>query len=253
MSNFKESDYYKSGKILENAKAGSILGTKKLKELKIDRIKNYKENPNKCKFCNSDLVYEKRRNVFCSSSCSATYNNSKRKKSKICDNCKKEFIPRRSTQKYCCEECSKLKQSERTKNAWKNDSYRKKISNSLKNAWTNNRSNFSSGEEHSKIIGKTTKGKYKKDIKSILEVSKRTTSKILKRLNLSCLICGWNEEICDIHHINGKKIKNCDNHSNLTYICPNCHRLVHRGKIEKNKLKNLQDTLPDNWLDLYYG
>lgn len=184
MSNFKESDYYKSGKILENAKAGSILGTKKLKELKINRIVIYNENPNKCKFCNKDLVYEKRRNIFCSSACSASHNNSKRKKSKICDNCKKEFIPKRSNQKYCCIECSKLKQSERTTKAWKNDLYRKKISNSLKTAWINNRSNFSSGEEHSKKIGRTTKGKYKKDIKSILEVSKRTTAKILKRLKL---------------------------------------------------------------------
>lgn len=45
MGNFKESDYFKSGKILENALKGSPLGSKKIIELKEERIKEYEKNP----------------------------------------------------------------------------------------------------------------------------------------------------------------------------------------------------------------
>ena len=36
---------------------------------------------------------------------------------------------------------------------------------------------------------------------SIMELSKRTISKILHRSGVGCAICGWNESTCDIHHI----------------------------------------------------
>jgi hypothetical protein len=44
-----------------------------------------------------------------------------------------------------------------------------------------------------------------------------------------CSICGWNKTVCDQHRIifgcnGGKYIK-----GNLISLCPNCHRLVHRG------------------------
>lgn len=42
------------------------------------RIEKYQQNPTRCKCCNSPLDYERRKNKFCSSSCSATYNNIKR-------------------------------------------------------------------------------------------------------------------------------------------------------------------------------
>lgn len=47
------------------------------------RLKNrekYYENPNKCSECNCELIFEKKNNKFCSSSCSAKYNNKKRGK-----------------------------------------------------------------------------------------------------------------------------------------------------------------------------
>lgn len=254
MGNFKDSEYYKSGKILESAKKGSIIGLEKIQEQKNQRILEYDQNPNKCVLCDKELSYEKRKNRFCSSSCSATYNNKKRKNNKICPNCEKMFLPKRKKQKYCCKECSDKKSSERAKEPWKNEEYRKKVSDGLKQTWASNREVFSSGEKHSKIVGETTKGKYKgTDITSILDVSKRTTSKIIKRLDLGCVLCGWKESSCDIHHINGKKIENCNEHNNLTYICPNCHRLVHTGKIDKSRLISLDKILPDNWMELYYG
>ena len=43
-----------------------------------------------------------------------------------------------------------------------------------------------------------------------------------------CFYCGWKEVSCDVHHINGRKSQSL---KNLTYACPNCHRLIHRGFI----------------------
>ncbi len=57
----------------------------------------------------------------------------------------------------------------------------------------------------------------------------RILSKYLKINRTSCMICGWNKTTCDVHRIifgcnGGKYIE-----GNLASLCPNCHRLVHRG------------------------
>ncbi len=46
-----------------------------------------------------------------------------------------------------------------------------------------------------------------------------------------CSVCGWDKATCDIHRIlsgknGGKYVTN-----NVIVLCPNCHRLVHRGII----------------------
>ena len=89
---------------------------------------------------------------------------------------------------------------------------------------------------------------------SILDLSKRTVAKIMKRMNMPCSYCGWHVEgvIGDIHHILEKKNGGGDNMENLTYLCPNCHRLAHSGLIEKEKLISLQDYISDTWKDFYY-
>ena len=92
-----------------------------------------------------------------------------------------------------------------------------------------------------------------KIVKSIYELSTRTVTKIFKRLGLGCSNCGWIEGTCDIHHINGRKVLDCDNHNNLSLLCPNCHRLVHENKIKTDEIKTLVETLPYNWQDSYYG
>ena len=45
---------------------------------KQERIQIYNNNPNYCKECNNVLPYNKRKNKFCSLSCSAKHNNKKR-------------------------------------------------------------------------------------------------------------------------------------------------------------------------------
>lgn len=38
-------------------------------------FKRYMKNIKKCKFCNKNIPYEKRRNIFCNHSCAASFNN----------------------------------------------------------------------------------------------------------------------------------------------------------------------------------
>ena len=86
---------------------------------------------------------------------------------------------------------------------------------------------------------------------SIKELSTRTVTKIIskmlldKNLNFGCSNCSWNETIGDIHHIKGRKIENADDLTNLCYLCPNCHRKVHKKMIDK--LISLNEQIGDKW------
>ena len=130
MGNFKDSDYYKSGRSLENAKIGSIKSSIKSKELRLDRIKKYNENPKLCLNCFKPIDYDKKYNKFCSTSCSAYYNNIKRgarsdeTKNKISSSLMGKIVSDVTRKKI-----SDAKKSEKSKN---------KISNSLKIFWKNN-------------------------------------------------------------------------------------------------------------------
>ena len=66
----------------EAGKLGSIASYSKRQELKQKRIEKYNYNPTKCKFCGRALDYKHRRNKFCNSSCSASFNNKNKKKIK---------------------------------------------------------------------------------------------------------------------------------------------------------------------------
>lgn len=92
------------------------------------------------------------------------------------------------------------------------------------------------------------------EVTSLFDLSKRTISKILRRLKLPCSLCGWfvNGVVCDIHHIIERKSGGTDEHTNLTYICPNCHRLVHSNKIDSSKLVRLDDYIGNTWKDHYF-
>lgn len=89
---------------------------------------------------------------------------------------------------------------------------------------------------------------------SILDLSKRTISKILNRSNIGCAICGWNESTCDIHHIIERKNGGNDEINNLIIVCPNCHRIIHNNKTYSIEyLKSLSiDKHFSNWKDFYH-
>lgn len=86
-------------------------------------------------------------------------------------------------------------------------------------------------------------------MESILESSRRTASKIAKRLKLACFTCGWDKDSCDFHHIIHQANGGTDNHENLTYICPNCHRLAHSGKL--TEFKTFKEVVGDEWKKYY--
>lgn len=171
-----------------------------------------------CKFCAKEIPIKTKwdkRKIFCNSSCASSFN------------------------------CKGRKLSEETKN---------KIRESCYKLREQDPDRFPSGQVAIANGSKATKGKFKSsNLKSIEDVSTRTITKILLRLKLGCSICGWKESVCDIHHINGRKIENCNDHSNLCYLCPNCHRLADAGKIDKNILVPLNEYLPSNWTEYYYG
>jgi len=96
---------------------------------------------------------------------------------------------------------------------------------------------------------------FKTDILDITDVSSRTMAKILKRANLGCSICGWNEASGDVHHIVPSSKGGSNKMDNLIYVCPNCHRKIHEcgdGFITEDEMitLNLKVVLP-NWKDYY--
>ena len=74
-----------------------------------DKRKIYESNPTKCLQCGEPLSYRHRYDKFCSHSCSATYNNTRRKKKvSECVNCGKSIeISSHYKKKFCCKECEK--------------------------------------------------------------------------------------------------------------------------------------------------
>jgi len=90
------------------------------------------------------------------------------------------------------------------------------------------------------------------EVTTIWSMSSRTRCKILKRMGKGCCRCGWNEAPCDLHHVRGRKIPNANADTNLTLLCPNCHRLFHSGKIGLNDVITLDIYMKD-WKNYYFG
>ena len=148
MSKFKDSEYFKSGKSLENLKKATISSGLKLKELKKDRILEYNNNPKLCKECKSALPYEKRNNKFCSNSCSAIFNNLKREN--MTETTKKNISISLSGKKKSQEFCKKISDSGFKR--FENENEKHKISKSLKEFWKDN--DFAKENLISKITGR---------------------------------------------------------------------------------------------------
>lgn len=168
----------------------------------------------------------------------------------ICLECSKSFVTREKKSKFCTQSCSAKNMNKNKESTSKE--HKEKISLGLKK-WWNERSDKI--EKRIQIIqhGKTSQVGKHKTPKSILELSKRTVSKICKRLELKCSRCNWNEDVCDIHHIKPRSEGGLDDHSNLCYLCPNCHRLAGNKKIKIEDLITLDIYIKDTWLEYYYG
>lgn len=80
---------------------------------------------------------------------------------------------------------------------------------------------------------------------SLLHADKNAIARIIDRLDLGCSNCGWNEAKCDIHHIVPKAKGGSDYPTNLTYICPNCHRLAHFKRL--TNYVSIVDQVREYW------
>jgi hypothetical protein len=101
-------------------------------------------------------------------------------------------------------------------------------------------------------MSQTFKGKPTKSI-SLLDISGRTVSKIVKRMQMKCCICGWDRCVVDLHHIIPRAKGGPDDISNLTPLCPNCHREVHHNLIDANLLKSIETLYGDEWKKHYFN
>lgn len=107
-------------------------------------------------------------------------------------------------------------------------------------------------EEAKRIRGKTNRMGLKNP-NSILDMSKRTVSKIIARSGQGCMLCGWNEASCDIHHIIEKSNNGSNLNSNLIVVCPNCHRKIHNKIIFLDGSINIESVMKENWKKYYYA
>jgi hypothetical protein len=106
---------------LTHSEAGK-LGAEKSKIIsalkKEARINAYLENPKLCKFCLNVIPYDTRTNIFCGSSCSASFSNHKRaslEKAK-CLNCDTRLKSRNG--KYCNTKCQKEQEYKQNVQDW---------------------------------------------------------------------------------------------------------------------------------------
>lgn len=144
---------------------------------------------------------------------------------KQCKECRVNILIRpydhkRNRGKFCSKRCAAIFNNKIRKN------------NTLKCRICDNP--FTSKTKHAKYCSdKCRKSKQKKVKKKYrYHLSTRIRSKYG---SLPCFECGWNESICDIHHIKPRSKGGSDEPSNLAFLCPNHHRLVHRKKLTVKK------------------
>lgn len=104
-------DYINENLSFDRSEFGKKASHQYASNMREERIKDYNKNPKLCVECGRIINYDSKDNVFCSSSCSATYNNKKRSGfkciTKKCLCCGKEFtVERSSKQKFCGNKCS---------------------------------------------------------------------------------------------------------------------------------------------------
>jgi hypothetical protein len=104
---------------------------------------------------------------------------------------------------------------------------------------------FKSFSNHAKYCSKkcqqryrnrNSSGKYKYRYHINNTINKLTSTSL-------CSNCGWDQSTCDIHHIIERKNGGTDDLNNLVIVCPNCHRLIHQGKLNPVTIKNVKEIL----------
>jgi ribosomal protein L37AE/L43A len=169
----------------EAGKLGFLASKEKQQKNKKKRINAYYDNPTKCKNCAAPLIYEKRRNIFCSHKCAGKFNNGSKKPQKWhCKFCKSKHTGR--AKKYCNITC------------FQNHRYEKNIHN-----WI--------------IEGIIPKSNW------VPSYARRYLIEVYGEKCSICGIRDWQNKPLsfDIDHINGDPLDH--SHTNLRLLCKNCH------------------------------
>lgn len=172
--------------VMSKSDAGR-LGGLKISAIYRDR---YAKDPKVCPCCKEHIIYEKRYNKFCSSSCSATYNNIARGKYSVpCLNCNKKTVNIKG-RKYCSHKCQR--------------EFEKKARYDV----------FLSGVN------------VKYDVKTIRGLLIESYGHCCS----TCKGTEWlgNSIPIEVHHVDGDAGNNRFN--NLVLVCPNCHTLTDNYK-----------------------
>lgn len=170
------------------------------KTLREKSLREYYDNPNRCKYCNEIIVVNKserpsvtRKRQFCNNSCSAKYNNPlKERKVNYCLNCNNEIAPSR---KYCSTKC----QHEYEKKEWEKKWFAGEVSGNVNPVW--------------------------------IDVSGHVRTYLFDKYDSKCAQCGWGEINpytgtipLEVEHIDGNPYNTVPD--NVTLLCPNCHSLT---------------------------
>lgn len=187
----------------EAGKLGYLKSKKYMEKWRNDSTKKalLKNKDNKCKNCNKEIPFEKRRNKFCSKSCSAHFNNSKRIKNQenIIPNCSEQNINYVILEKFCinCKKILSVLQKKFCSHKCSSD-YRKK-------------------DRENEIVSNN-------DFKNVANPTIRRI--LIKMKENKCSICkmqaNWQGKnlVLIIDHIDGNSENT--NIDNFRLVCPNC-------------------------------
>jgi len=147
------------------------------------------------------------------------------KTSKICKQCNSIFEAdnkeiNRGNAKYCSLSCS-------AKNQRKNAKSYEKICLGCNNT-------FTAKYSEAKYCSQSCKLKVYRKLQKDKEASIATFYRILA--NTFCEICSWNETNRDLHHIIPVSQGGKTTLDNIISLCPNHHRMAHRGMLSKEEL-----------------
>lgn len=170
---------------------------------------------------------------------------------RICINCGKPLTKRYQV-KFCCQSCAATFNNRARQTTTKG---KQKLAHCIvcgKEFWAS--IHINAGKCRCENCKKHNRPHYNENPKSILDMSKRTMTKLIQRAKMGCSICGWDDAQPDVHHIIPRCEGGSNDNSNLIIVCPNCHRVIHTtNKYTREYLETLSiDKTFTNWKDYYH-
>jgi len=200
----------------------------------------------KCKFCNEDIVDEKRR-LFCSKKCKCRFHDGVKKpkiKETECKKCGKTFKPYTSLNKFCSSNC-------RIENEKSRRLYRHS-----KEACENRSGKNNPAYRNGMYTRKTKKSA--EGLREFRKVAKEISEQIILDFGfIKCQHCNRSDSVkFETHHIvfrsEKPKHKNLHKKENLILLCIQCHNDFHKYKPKRNDIvreRKLNELFGDDVLD----